>query len=234
MDLDLPPTLTAIMAGFLSGFVVSVPVGPVNLTIMNEGARRGFRWAFLIGLGAVVMEVLYCALAFTGFASFFSRGYVKAIMELCSFVFMLYLGIKFLLAESVATTPTLLPKGSHLEDRIEGRIEETLHPHSAFTIGFVRVMGNPGVLVFWIILAANFISREWVAPNGPGKLACIAGVAVGTSLWFVGLSWAVSLGHRKFTEKTLLRMEHGSGLGLLILAIAHGGTIIWQMAQHRM
>lgn len=232
--LDNHPILLAALTGFISGLLLSIPVGPINLTIMNEGARRGFRWAFMIGLGAVVMEVLYCALAFTGFASFFSRGYVKAIMELCSFVFMLYLGIKFLMAKSVATTPKIMPASSHLEERIEERIEEKLHPHSAFMIGFVRVMGNPGVLVFWIILAANFISREWVEPNGRGKLACIAGVAAGTGLWFLGLSWAVSLGHRKFSEKTLLRMEHGSGLGLLGLAIAHGSSIIWQMAHHRM
>jgi hypothetical protein len=98
--------------------------------------------------------------------------------------------------------------------------------------GFVRVMGNPGVFVFWIILAANFISREWVEPNYLSKLSCIAGVAAGTSLWFVGLSWAVSLGHRKFNEKTLLRMEHFSGIGLLVLALIHGLTIIWQMAHH--
>ena len=227
------PILLAGVTGFISGLLLSIPVGPINLTIMNEGARRGFRWAFLIGLGAVAMEVLYCAVAFTGFASFFSHGYVKAIMELASFVFMLYLGIRFLLSESVATTPKIMPKRSHLEERIEERIEEKLHPHSAFMTGFVRVMANPGVLVFWIILAANFISREWVEPNGSGKLACITGVAGGTGLWFLGLSWAVSLGHRKFSEKTLLTMEHASGVGLLILAIAHGATIIWQMAHQR-
>jgi len=95
--------------------------------------------------------------------------------------------------------------------------------------GVVRVMGNVGVLVFWIILAANFISREWVTPDWPGKLACVAGVAVGTGVWFTGLSWGVSLGHGKLSEKTLLRMEHGAGIGLLILALIHGGTIIWQM-----
>ena len=42
-------------------------------------------------------------------------------------------------------------------DRIEAHLGERLHPHSAFMIGLVRVMGNVGVLVFWIILAANFI-----------------------------------------------------------------------------
>ena len=29
-------------------------------------------------------------------------------------------------------------------------------------------------------------------------------------------------------------MEHGSGVGLLILAFIHGGTIIWQMAHHKL
>src|SRR5947208_814862 len=113
----LPPMLVAALTGFVSGFLLSVPVGPINFTIINEGARRGFRWAFLIGLGAVVMEVIYCALAFTGFASFFARGYVKAAMELFSFVFMLFLGVKFLLASSIPAT-----------NKIEAQIEEKIRP----------------------------------------------------------------------------------------------------------
>src|SRR5947199_6408898 len=120
------PILLAVLTGFVSGLLLSIPVGPINLTIINEGARRGFKWAFLIGLGAVVMEVIYCAVAFTGFASFFTRGYVKAAMELFSFVFMLFLGVKFLLASSIAAT-----------NKIEAQIEQKLHPHSAFMTGFV-------------------------------------------------------------------------------------------------
>lgn len=223
---ELPPILVAVLTGLISGLLLSIPVGPINLTILNEGARRGFKWAALIGLGATTMEVVYCFIAFTGFASFFSRGYVKAAMELFSFVFMLFIGMKFLLSKSAQSLPVRLGAAA---DRIEVKLEERLHPHSAFTTGLVRVMGNLGVLVFWIILAANFISREWVAPDWPGKLACVAGVAVGTGGWFTGLSWVVSLGHGKLSEKTLLRMEHFSGAGLLILALIHGGTIIWQM-----
>ncbi len=219
---DLPPIVAAGLTGFISGLVLSIPVGPVNLTIINEGTRRGFFWAAMIGLGATVMEVTYCAIAFTGFASLFGDRLVKAAMELLSFVFMLYLGGKFLIARSLTAV-----------SRIEERIEEKLHPHSAFTIGFVRVMGNPGVLVFWIILAANFISREWVEPTLRGKLACVTGVAAGTGLWFLGLSYAVSLGHKKLSEKTLVRMEHMCGIALLVLALIHGGTIIWQMAHHK-
>jgi threonine/homoserine/homoserine lactone efflux protein len=224
--LPFSPILVAGLTGFISGLLLSIPVGPINLTIVNEGARRGFFWAMLIGLGATTMEVIYCFIAFTGFASFFTQGYVKAAMELSSFVFMLFIGTKFLLAKSVETSPVQLGSAAN---RLELRIGERLHPRSAFMTGLVRVMGNLGVLVFWIILAANFISHEWVTPDWPGKLACVAGVAIGTSVWFTGLSWAISLGHGKFKPTTLLRMEHFSGASLLLLALIHGGHIMWQM-----
>jgi threonine/homoserine/homoserine lactone efflux protein len=220
---DLHPNVLAALTGFVSGILLSVPVGPINLTIINEGARRGFVWAFLIALGAISADLIYCTLAFTGFASFFEKGVVKAAMELSSFVFMLYLGVQFRKAKSIVSS-----------NKLEERIEEKLRPHSAFMTGFVRVIGNPAILLFWIILAANFISREWVAPDGIGKFSCISGVASGAALWFLGLSYAVSRGHKKFTNKTLLRLEHISGIGLITLAVIHGVRIIWQMARHRM
>src|SRR5438128_6940114 len=124
---ELRSILIAALTGFISGFFLSIPVGPVNLTILNEGARRGFWWALLIGLGATAMEVIYCFIAFTGFASFFERGYIKAGMELFSFVFMLFLGTKFLLAKSVGHAPVDLGPAA---GRLEEQIEERLHPHS--------------------------------------------------------------------------------------------------------
>jgi threonine/homoserine/homoserine lactone efflux protein len=226
----LPPILSAGLTGFIFGLLLSIPVGPVNLTIMNEGARRGFKWAVLISFGAAAMEVIYCTIAFTGFSSFFGIRIIKTSMEVFSFVFMLFLGVKFLMAKTVVA-PTHL---SSVTDKIEERIGKKLNPRSAFTIGFVRTMANPGVLLFWIILAANFISHDWVEPNREGKTACVTGVALGTGLWFTGLSWAVSRGHGKFSEKTLLRIEHFSGVGLLLIAVIQGGHIAWQLAKHKM
>src|SRR5690242_18363234 len=226
----LPPILMAALTGFIAGLILSIPVGPINLTILNEGARRGFKWAALIGLGATAMEVIYCFIAFTGFASFFTRGYVKAAMELFSFVFMLFIGVKFILAKSVQAPPVRLGATAAL---LEARLGARLQPHSAFLTGLVRVMGNVGVLVFWIILAANFISREWVTPDWPGKLACVAGVALGTGLRFFALSFGVSRGYGRFSEKTLLRMEHFSGSSRLALAIIRGVLMVVDLARHR-
>lgn len=227
---DMSPIFVAWLAGFLSGLLLCIPVGPVNLTIMNEGARRGFKWAALIGAGATVMELIYCGIAFTGFAAFFQKGWIKAAMEVFSFAFLLFLGFKFLFAKNV-TAPMHFGK---VTDKIEERIEEKLHPHSAFMIGFVQTLANPGVLLGWVIIGANFLARGWVEPNWEGKLSFLSGVAQGVALWFLGLSWAISLGHKKISEKTLLRMQHGSGILLLVLAVAHGGHLAWQLAKHRM
>ncbi|HTV75890.1 MAG TPA: LysE family transporter, partial [Candidatus Baltobacteraceae bacterium] len=105
---ELQPILLAALAGFISALLFSaIPVGPINLTILNEGAQRGFKWALLIGLGASTMEVIYCTISFTGFSTFFTIRTVKAAMEVFSFVFLLFIGGKFLFAETVAV-PTKL------------------------------------------------------------------------------------------------------------------------------
>src|ERR1041385_5776370 len=164
--------LTAFIAGLVSGFVVSIPVGPINITIINEGARRGFFWAFMIGLGAMAMDVIYCSIAFAGFSGLFASEFMKATMEVLSFIFLLYLGIKYLL------TPTL-PATTHTMEVVEHK----LHPHAAFWIGFVRVLGNPAVLLFWITVSATFISHDWIDDTMVSKGACVAGTFVGGLLW---------------------------------------------------
>lgn len=220
------------ITGLVSGLLLSIPVGPVNLTIMNEAARWGFRRGLLIGLGAACMEVLYCGLAFAGMSSFFGQPLVESFMEVFSFLFLVFLGLKFLLTRSV-TTAVHVSAGSRLETRLEARLEERFHPHSAFMVGWVRTLANPGVLLFWVILAGNFLARGWVAANGWGKGACVAGVAVATTAWFSGLSWAASRGHGRLSDRALLRMERASGVVLLLLAALHGGHIAWQLAIHR-
>ena len=219
---DLSSTFIAALTGFLSGLCLSIPVGPVNLTLMNEGARRGFQYAFLVGLGATLMEMIYCSLAFTGLASFFSQGLVKTVMQVFSFAFMMLLGMKFLLVQSFPA-----------RSRVASRLESRFHPTSAFANGFVNVLGNPGILLGWIILGANFISRGWVLPGFASKAECVLGVALGTNTWFTGVSYAVSRGHRKFSDQTLLLLSRGSGVGLLLLGLFNGWQIVWQLTRAR-
>jgi threonine/homoserine/homoserine lactone efflux protein len=226
---EISPIFLALITGLVAGLLLSMPVGPVNLTILNESTRRGFIAGMLVGLGASSMELIYCAIAFTGFTQFFEVRMIKTSMEVFSFVFFLFLGLKFMRAQDLAA-PTEFGAAAQ---RIRARLDEKFHPESAYMMGFARVLGNLGVLLFWIVLAANFLSRDWVANTLAAKAACIAGVALGTNSWFCGLSFAASCGHGRLSESALLRMERFSGLCLLGLGCAQGIHIAWQLAKHR-
>jgi len=226
---ELHPVLFAFLAGFASGNAFCWLPGPINLTILNEGAQRGFRWAFLIGLGAACMDVIYCAVSFTGFSEFFTDRLVKAAMQVASFVFLLFLGLKFLFSSTVKVHTKL----GMASEKLEARLEKKIHPHSAFATGFLRVAANLGVFGAWLVLAATLMAHDWVDDSFVAKGACVSGVFTGTILWFLFLSFAVSRGHGKFSEKTLLRLQHISGLCLLSTALFEGVQIAWHLAQHK-
>jgi threonine/homoserine/homoserine lactone efflux protein len=222
------PILLAALAGFVCALAFAAIPGPINLTILNEGAKRGFRWAVLIGLGASVMDAIYCAISFTGLSSFFDHGIVKAAMQVLSFVFLLFLGFKFLLAQTVKV-PTKLDATS---EKLEARIEQKFHPHSAFMTGFARVLGNLGVLLAWVVWSAFLLAHDWVDDALAAKVACVGGVFTGSVLWFFGLSFGVSRGHGKFSEKSLLRLQHCSGICLILAGLFAGCNIVWHLAKH--
>jgi threonine/homoserine/homoserine lactone efflux protein len=217
--IDFGDYLLTALVGIFSGLLLSIPVGPINITIVNEGSRRGFCWALLIGLGSVAMEIIYCFIGFAGFSGLFDSRWLRATMELVSFLLMLLLGLRYLLMRSL---PITTKTQQHLEPR--------LHPHTAFMTGFVRVLCNPNVLLGWITLSATFISHEWVTPMWDSKLICISGVALGALAWFVLLSYIVSRRHGHLSATVLLRMSQISGATLLAMAVVIGSRIVKLLA----
>ncbi len=212
---------SAFLIGLIWGFLISIPVGPINLAIINQGAKRGFKWGALIGFGGIAMDIVYCGAAFAGFSELFTTRLLRASMELLSFLALIYLGIKYLQATELPATT----KGVAL-------VEHRLHPHTAFMHGFVLVLGNPAVLLFWITCSALFMAHEWIENTWSSKGACVLGCSTGAFSWFILLSFLVSLGHGRFSSKTLLRMSHGSGACLLIAAFFVGIRLIRLLA-HR-
>ena len=222
------PVLLAALVGFVCAIAFAAIPGPINLTLLNEGARRGFFWAFCIGLGASVMDTIYCAISFTGLASFLDRGVVRASMQVLSVVFLLFLGFKFLLTKTVSPHTKL----GVASEKLEARIEQKFHPHSAFMTGFVRVLGNLGVLLAWVVWSALLLAHDWVDEAVAARAACVGGVFLGAILWFTILSYGISRGHGKFSVKTLLRLQHLSGICLILAGLFAGGNIVWHLTQH--
>jgi len=203
--------LGAFVTGVISGILVSIPVGPINVTIIHEGAERGFKWSLFTGAGAVLMEAIYCAIGFAGFTDLFTTQLAKAAFQLTSFCLMAFLGTKYMFAKEITA-----------ESRSAAKMMEKLHPHTAFWTGFIRTLGNPGVLLMWIALAATFTAHEWVGPTYSSKGMCVLGMMVGGMTWFSFLAYLISISHRHISDTGMLWISRVAGAGLLGTAIVIG------------
>ncbi len=206
--------------GFAAGFLASIPGGPVNATLLADGPRRGLRWSLFLGLGAVAMETAYCTIAFAGFTGLFDNRWVRAAMELASFLLLLWLGVKYL-------------RGVPLpgEERLEHFVEERFHPHTALWTGFLRVLGNPGILLWWLTIAATLLSRGWLADHWECKWAFVLGVAGGGLAWFSLVSWLVTHASRRATGTALARLHRLTGAVLIGLALVVGIRLVEHLAR---
>jgi threonine/homoserine/homoserine lactone efflux protein len=100
--------------------------------------------------------------------------------------------------------------------------------------GFVRVLGNPATLLFWIAFAAACVAHEWVGQDLASKVAAVIGIGMGAMAWFSKLGYAVSLGHNRFSPRVLLRTAHVSGVLLLAAGLFMGGRLVLALARHRL
>jgi threonine/homoserine/homoserine lactone efflux protein len=212
--------LITFVVGLLSGLISAVPVGPINTTIFNEGGQRGFWWAFMIGLGATVMEFIYCALAFTGFSSLLQSRWVVTGLQGISVILLLYLGIKYLRLHDV---PRM--------GRTARLLEEKLHPHTAFMTGFLRVLANPGVFIFWVAMSSVFVAHGWIDSSLAGKGVCVGGVSTGVLVWFIALSYIATHAHRQLSTRSLVRVSQISGIVLLCVAVGLVVRLVLQFSR---
>ena len=212
--------LISIISGAITGFICAVPVGPINVAIMEEGIQSGRKQAFIIAIGALLMEMIYCIIAFSGFATLFSDKIILATVELISFLAVTFFGIKYLMIDAV----TVQGKRAKV-------VENRLSPHTAFWTGFVRVLVNPNVLLFWIMISAVLISNQTIQAEWKSRMACVIGAAIGIGSWFTLLVIGSARAKNRFSDKTLVKFSQISGVLLLLLSIVIAVRLIGTVAK---
>jgi len=202
--------LQALLAGLIVGFVVCIPIGPVNLTVIRYALRKGFLPAFLVGLGAACADTVYATTLMAGHTTILEMPFWRGVMRVVALVVITGVGIR-----------SLLFKEEKVEARDEARAERVderwNHPR-AFMLGFILTISNLILIVLWATLAAFLFEREWVDPELSSRAMCSAGVLTGCSLWFLMLSFFVSLAHRRVKPQTLTFLVRSCGVVFLVFA----------------
>ncbi|MCP4826819.1 MAG: LysE family transporter, partial [Shimia sp.] len=154
-------------------------------------------------------------------ANLFEDPTLRATVELISFLAVTIFGIRYLMADTV----TVQGKRARM-------IEQRLHPHTMFWTGFVRVLVNPNVLLFWIMISAVLLANGTLQPEWQSRMSCAAGAGLGIAAWFLLLVLGSARVRNRFSDKTLVRFSHVSGLLLLLLSVVIAVRLIGTVAQH--
>jgi threonine/homoserine/homoserine lactone efflux protein len=102
-------TVLSLFVGGALAFSLVAPPGPMNALIADETVTRGWTAGARAGLGAFVADAVFCALAFSGAATFARSPNVRAAAALIGGFFMFYLA--YAAVRDVHTDATVESRG---------------------------------------------------------------------------------------------------------------------------
>ena len=194
----MPPSVAAIvLEGFLLGWSVAWPPGPINVEIVRRGTNRGFIAAWLVGCGAFCGDFFW-ALAMSSGASVLARNeMVKLVLAVLSTAFMIFFAVMLLkswLRGAQPVTPTA----------------PSARASNGFLLGLTLSVSSPWNAGFWFAIAGQS------AEMGQGMyyaLLLAGSVMLGAATWVLLLSASSSLGRKLFSAK----WQHHSELAAAVL-----------------
>ncbi len=199
-----------ILMGFAAGALTGVPIGPVNVAVIDAAYRHTYRRAIAVGLGGACADGLYSALGVLGVTPAL-RAYPSAspIMYAVSGVVLLVYG--FLTARSQPVTPAVpaAPDAPAPSSAMFAR-QEML---SGFKIGLALIILNPAAIVTWVVIVG-------LIPTGTTfhGIMFALGVMVGSFSWFALVAYLTQKGKHMLGEKAAW-IPRVIGMALMIYAV---------------
>jgi len=187
--------------GFAIGIITSAPVGPVNIMAIQHAVQRGFRPGFTVGLGAMLADTVYAAVAIFSVSAVtsFIDTQVDLIKIIGGLVLILF-GLKV-----INTHPQLTADANGKHRSIFGDM----------AAAFLMVLTNPGAAFAFVAIVGGL--GDWRPESGDavGALSMVAGVAAGASFWWAGLSAVVTKYRHTINDQWLDRANQIAGTILI-------------------
>ncbi|MDE7467971.1 MAG: LysE family translocator [Muribaculaceae bacterium] len=166
------------------GALISAPMGPIGMLIIQRTLSKGRMPAFVTGLGAALSDLIYCLLA--GFGLSFVTDFIEqqqVWLQLAGGVVLAIFAV------------FLFRKNPTRELKTVDAIQANNY-WSDFATGFLLTFSNPLILFFIVGLFARFTI---LLPDIGfyHYIAMYVGILGGAICWWYGITWLVSrLRHR--------------------------------------
>lgn len=172
----------AILIGFFTGFIASIPLGPSGLESVNRSISKGFKEGFKVSIGAVAADITYILIINLGLFTLLSKHrHFQSIFWIISGIILI-----------------LFNKLSYKKDSKNDFTNNYLSKYttSGFVTGYLITFINPTTPSLWIALSATVLS-VW---RGHGRiyfLLSTCSMIIGSISWFCLLNILVSKGFKK-------------------------------------
>jgi threonine/homoserine/homoserine lactone efflux protein len=198
--------LIAFILGLFIGFLSCIPIGPVNVWVVNTFIKRDFNSAFAIALGGCLMDFIYFMIVLTGL-SFFNFS-LKTILffKIAGVAFLFLFGLKELIVKN---------RNFNLDEKSETN-KSTLV--GFFILGIVIYSSNPALIVSMSGVAAAIKSWNLFENNLKSYFTLSTGFALGSAIWFYLLLKIVKRYENKIPEKFYNNFSRACGV--LIVGIS--------------
>jgi threonine/homoserine/homoserine lactone efflux protein len=204
-----PPDTGILFRGFLLGFSIAAPVGPIGVLCIRRTLAQGLAAGLVSGLGAATADAIYGSIAAFGVTAV-STVLVsqQSLLRVFGGLFLCYLGFRTLIARPTPAGP-------------EPATERVRLPN-AYLSTFILTLTNPLTILFFagVFAAMGLGAREG---NYTGSALLVLGVFTGSASWWLALSSVTSLARGKVSQRGLLWVNRISGvviIGFGVVALA--------------
>jgi len=187
-------SLNTLANGFILGWSVAWPPGPINAEMIRRGLlpkdRGGGFWgAWPIGLGACTGDFLWAFCVSLGAGALLGSTAIRRGLAIVSLALLLFLAARFALsAWQIYRTHRLIG--------LDAMPQQT-EKRGGFFVGLLIVLLSPWNLGFWLAVIG---SQQTQMTGIRQSLAVAAAVVFGALTWTVVLCSAVKLGARLFAR----------------------------------
>ncbi len=211
-----------LLKGFLLGWSVGWPPGPINAEMIRRGLERGFLPAWALGLGACSGDFLWAVAVSLGAGALLNLRGVRPVLGVVSVGLLLFLAWTFgrgawrawmgWRAAGVGSEPGAVPAR---------RFDST---RGGYFLGLTMALTSPWNIAFWLGVIG---SQAGAARLGlGGSLTMAAAVVAGAATWGLVLCSAVQMGARFATPAWHVVTQGATALLMLFFA----GQTVWKLA----
>ncbi len=174
--------------GAAIGAMTGIPIGPVNVAVIESAYRHHLRRALAVGLGGAIADSAYAFLGVVGVGPFLrSHPNIPPILFAISGLLLIVYG-----ALTARSQPASLTE-------VKSKIPDQTAMWTGFIVGVALILMNPAAIVTWVIIVGSYLSDTTTME---GVMASV-GIGVGSLAWFTLVAWLAHHGKRVLGDKMI-------------------------------